>query len=859
MRELLALKASAGTGKTYALALRYLARLFQGSSPYDVLAITFTNKAANEMRERVAEFLKNMDEELLCNLSKVAGIAQEELLKSREKVLQKFMHEDLLIMTIDAFVQKILRKFAYYGGVATDFEVTEKIDLFEEFIESMDENELKEFISFTLWHGSKLEQFFSLLYEKDKELPLQAPKPLQDNTQKVLQLYHKIAAHVQEFGSDAKKRLFKQVESIDEFVKTSNGIRSWLKENSCKIPGVKKCEEIETVFQDLKRELRDYFAYKESQFLAQLFHFYWRFRAMRLSFIKKENILSFTDIKHITYDLLQHSLQKDFLYFRLDSRLAHIMIDEFQDTSVEDWEIFEPLVDEIAAGEGAKDFRSFFYVGDTKQSIYGFRGGMPELFDYVAQRYSMDIEELNVNYRSKKEIVAYVNEEFGLHQKWKKDGGYVEVCESEDILQTLKEKLQMLFDAGVASKDIAILVPTNKDILKVADFIEETFGIRPLTSTSKLIIHQPFARAVIEAIKYLANNENTLAHFHFCAVAGVSDIEQMELDKPVHLIRKICDRYGLWDASTVALMQEALMYKDIEEFLLGIEGSTTQMPNSSSGMEVLTIHKSKGLDFAHTIVLDVIGVDRPRSESVIFEYDGVKLQGLRLRQQGREYFDEEYAKVLEKVQEKEKAELRNVAYVALTRAVNSLIVLKKPKSRRFGFLHTTKRGAIEVASSSQDSLEVEPFAYPLQFFGKQEFLEEQEYKPNDYEAIYKGEAYHKSFEIGCDYVKSRYALFHELDDLEKRVKEAREKIEKLFKGDFYKEIPFVHGERLGIIDLLIEDEDSFIVIDYKSTKPADESTYIKQVTFYKDAVAAITGKKVQGFLYYLDENILKKV
>ena len=99
------------------------------------------------------------------------------------------------------------------------------------------------------------------------------------------------------------------------------------------------------------------------------------------------------------------------MYFRLDSTISHILIDEFQDTSVLQYEILKPMIDEIKSGEGAKRFlRSFFYVGDIKQSIYRFRGGNSELFKIAAQ--GMQEESLKINYRSAKNIVEFVNETF---------------------------------------------------------------------------------------------------------------------------------------------------------------------------------------------------------------------------------------------------------------------------------------------------------------------------------------------------------------------------------------------------------------------------------------------------------------
>ncbi|MEM6394041.1 MAG: UvrD-helicase domain-containing protein, partial [Planctomycetota bacterium] len=77
--------------------------------------------------------------------------------------------------------------------------------------------------------------------------------------------------------------------------------------------------------------------------------------------------------------------ERERVYYRLDGRLKHLLIDEFQDTSLGQWDVLEPMVDEVAAhGDGS---HSFFAVGDTKQAIYGWRGGCAELFDAVVERY----------------------------------------------------------------------------------------------------------------------------------------------------------------------------------------------------------------------------------------------------------------------------------------------------------------------------------------------------------------------------------------------------------------------------------------------------------------------------------------
>ena len=116
----------------------------------------------------------------------------------------------------------------------------------------------------------------------------------------------------------------------------------------------------------------------------------------------------------------------------------------------------KPLIDEIFSGHGQSEFKSFFYVGDTKQSLYRFRGGVEELFDKVAEHYGVNIEQMDTNYRSSRNVVEQVNRWFEpemegyVPQKSKKGAseGYVEVLESETLIEEAVGQAKRLLDIG---------------------------------------------------------------------------------------------------------------------------------------------------------------------------------------------------------------------------------------------------------------------------------------------------------------------------------------------------------------------------------------------------------------------------
>jgi ATP-dependent helicase/nuclease subunit A len=98
------------------------------------------------------------------------------------------------------------------------------------------------------------------------------------------------------------------------------------------------------------------------------------------------------------------------LYYRLDARTEHILLDEFQDTSLTQWEALEPLLDELLSGHEGE--RAAVVVADPKQSIYAWRGGEPLLVRHVGERYALDGEELHLSYRSSQVVLDVANRIF---------------------------------------------------------------------------------------------------------------------------------------------------------------------------------------------------------------------------------------------------------------------------------------------------------------------------------------------------------------------------------------------------------------------------------------------------------------
>jgi exodeoxyribonuclease V beta subunit len=142
MKKYLALKASAGSGKTFALTVRYISLLLLGAKPNEILTLTFTNKAANEMSERIYKTLLTLgdDEAYLTQIVNQSGLTKSEILGKKTQLINSFSNATLSIFTIDKFINKILREFCGYIGISDDFEI--KYDDIEalsmKFLQSLD-------------------------------------------------------------------------------------------------------------------------------------------------------------------------------------------------------------------------------------------------------------------------------------------------------------------------------------------------------------------------------------------------------------------------------------------------------------------------------------------------------------------------------------------------------------------------------------------------------------------------------------------------------------------------------------------------------------------------------------------------
>ncbi|MGP1450784.1 MAG: RecB-like helicase [Wolinella sp.] len=899
--ELLALRASAGSGKTFALTLRYLELLFSGAVASEILTLTFTKKAAQEMQERITGALISLLEEdnPYSDALERDGFSKQEQAKKHKDVLARFLSSDTKIMTIDSFFYMIVKKFCWYAGIPHSFEVgeIEWSEVMSDFLLHLDREEHEQFLNLSISESKGSEAFFGFfkgLWHRRSEFSKQYLPDLMVADEKLIMSHAlSIKEHVlQDKSASESARRSVSFESVEELLECG---KTWLmKESLSEYTYFKKLkmDGLDSHLYALKGLLKDYFNAKESHFLRTLL----RFLELYMSSVHRWQIskctMSFDSIADSAYELMcgRGIVDSEFLYFRLDSQITHILIDEFQDTSLLQYRILEPLINEIKAGISRKESRSFFYVGDPKQSIYRFRGSHALLFESVAT--NMQVKNLPYNYRSCENIVEFVNKTFaGRFQSYspqtaKNPGGLVHVGRG-DVREQLIASMTELLESGVSPQKIAILVFSNEDVLSVAGILREHFsGLDVVTETSAKLVEQHEVKAIIHALQYCVHKKD-VDGISALALAGFPPkLEELAFlceygDARSDEVVLLCmERLGLYTQSARGFLEIAIGFPDIGELLRYCENLERSIATEElQGVRVLTIHRSKGLEFEHTIVLDRFSSPSRRRPPLLYDYDGVKLEHIFYRMKYRENVDSEYADALERDAKESKRDMLNLLYVAFTRAKESLFVLQSDKGGEIAILELgdIRHGSIVVSSSFSKlpTFKEESRKFIECDFGRQsDFLKKERAQSLSTTAARRGEALHLALEHALGYgansarildiVRNRYGYFfaqsEEIEIVQKceNVLKSDLLIAILNKGAIKCEVPFLEKGRMRRIDLLCDSPECTYIVDYKSSFITRES-YFQQVESYKSFVQKALEKPARGFLLYSDEVHLQEV
>ncbi len=894
LKPYLALEASAGSGKTFALSVRYLSLLFMGANPHKIVALTFTNKSAAEMRTRIFETLKDLEhKDELEKICLQTGKTKEAILHEKSRIMKTLLQAEIKIATLDSFFALILRHFSLNIGLQPDFKVGQKNNndrLIEHFIKGCQRKNLYHtLISLSLNEDKKLRDIFSLLhmlYQKKSQIDMSlVSKSTYPSLLPCLNILKTIYEKFEEKGLSARALKTLQASTLQELL-----AKKYLERDDFGYWDYQKYtdETLDELLVALKHALNAHINAKEAYFLGVLGELFKIYNESLNTLIKEQGELAFDDVTNLLYHLLHHEISKDFLYFRLDGMIEHLLIDEFQDTSIVQYEILLPMIEEIRAGKGVRDFQTLFFVGDVKQSIYRFRGGAKELFDYAKKSLHLAVDALDTNYRSTGLIVEFINEVFGDKIKGYEfqyphneiAAGYVCVQMQESIEPLVINAVDILLKKGIKPKDIALLVHTNKDAKLFQEILQAHFSqIHIRLEATLRLVDVPIIQAIIFFLKYLYFGDDLYkAQFLvLCDKPWDTPLSRQGWDigaTPLVLVEKVVKTYQLFDGKMdiLSLLEIASRYEDIESFLFALEELSDEAKSEDiDGLRVLTVHKSKGLEFEHVILCDRLGRENHVMDTLLFGYDDIHLKEVYWTMSGREIVDNAYAKAKEKEQKLLAEDKLNALYVAFTRAKRSLFICAKTQHSAFDILSlkTMEKGEISL-SSPKKALEYTPIpCYQPKRYGAQQVLTtHDENNHHDIASITFGIAQHYFLEMLSAFneeaLKIAYiALVNRFSSLldEKALQTIYQHGEALIASESFvsliqgattvrKEQPVMYQQEQKQIDLLLEYPDKIVILDYKSSKK-DHEKHHAQITLYQEALSHIYTLPIEGYICYL--------
>lgn len=701
----LALEASAGTGKTFQLAMRVAGMLLTGAAPRDILCLTFTKKATAEMKERIIKFINGFAEGTAdkSEYEFIAPLMQKYAEKLNEPFNDNFIKEkavtardnlfshfsELNIKTIDAFNNTILRIFPFEAGFRPDFDVQsdeetaqiKRTAFYQLISEVLIDNKWKQILDNiypvlgvqTVALISTLQKYAE--YVADNILKLENAVKNAPNLDSIIDMISKAVTLQKEIPELCQK--FKKTFEQDNLgVRQANAVEKldykdiqdisdipFFKNTLDEAPNFKKYE-----FTQKQYTLRDKIFDKLQEYwllygdiITSLSLNLGKSLNDKMDILKKEqNMLTYSDISNAVYYMLatdNSKIDKDYLYFRLDGKINHLLIDEFQDTSISQWLTLKPLAEEAMAGLGQHDkVGSFFYVGDPKQNIYRFRGGSSSLFRLLLKEYKnkLSSKTLDTNYRSGKNIVDIVNQLsndiykqygenfaiFNIDQKaYKENGdGYVEITHKLDkqdkeedayYLTYCLDKIKMCIDKGFQYKDIAILTVSNSHGKDIIDYLEDN-EIPVQAETSANLTSSPVFNIIMALAEFIETDDD-YAFFKFLYTSPkaaqnnimqdkdllrseknkikdmLKNIEGLSIfDKLLYLSSKLDlqsrfnsspDYYVCFDVISKTAANETNI-SDFKEAVYKAASSEQALSASQkNAVTVMTIHKSKGLQF----------------------------------------------------------------------------------------------------------------------------------------------------------------------------------------------------------------------------------------------------------------------
>ena len=787
------MKASAGSGKTYRLARKYISLLLQSKDRYayrHILAVTFTNKATDEMKGRILKELhvlatRPQESDYHDHFVPAYFPSDSDLQKKAETVLSDMLHDysAFAVSTIDRFFQQTLKAFSREIGQFASYQVElDKDSLVAESVDRILDSLTEEDSGLLSWltdnvleqieQGGRYSMDANLLemakrlksaqrqevmeksgvgadkeYPKEKLLEIREicrrvvsdfRTAVKDSARVALDIIEQAGVNPAESNRGFMKKLYQysELEDGDAIEALPETFTSKALDHEQWFAKTKAAKLKPLVYPFLEAPLEDFCALFDKEFkvynTAQILdgQLYGLGVAGELDkafkeLMKEKNVLCIDDSNTILRDIIDGS-DAPFVYEKLGVRYEHFLLDEFQDTAGVQWSNFSPLLHESESKGGES-----LIVGDVKQSIYRWRGSDWKLLnDIVPDEFEGHKEEvLDTNYRSLANVVNFNNLFFksaaailDRMNGFEKDGpmsviysdvrqmtgkkssakGSVSLtfCPKEDELKKVLEAVHEAQANGASLSEIAVLVRSNAIGEDVSMYLIDN-DIPVITDDSLRVKSSITVRRLVSLMSFADNPQDTVNGY----LAESLDIAlPRECGSLVDMVEalfrelKTKDADGLWKGEALhiqSFMDHVQEYvsmngNSLRGFLKYWDGENPSIcsPSSGESVRVMTIHKSKGLDFPYVIIpfAENINLYKAGSYWCVPELEGTPLDGVAYgvydvtlsKASEDTLFAEDYRKenFLQQVDN------INTIYVAMTRAALGMHVIAKTPSAK---------------------------------------------------------------------------------------------------------------------------------------------------------------------------------
>ena len=720
VKPLTVYKASAGSGKTFTLAVEYIKLVVRNPQSYrNILAVTFTNKATEEMKMRILSQLYGIWKQLpdsqgymnrVCEaldasptfVSQQAGLALHNLLHN---------YNYFRVMTIDTFFQSVLRNLAR----ELDLTANLRIGLNDNQVEEQAVDTLIEELSTTdvllqwilkyimenisddrSWNViGQIKQFGKTIFrdyykEKSRLLndKLAEPDFFDNYTTLLRQLRNQASERMLQIAETFFGTLEEEGLTIDDlsygrtgigsfFLKLQNGVF----DESIVGKRVTDCVGQPEKWYKKSHPRRDLIHTLADGQLDHLLRYaleerplQWRiYKSAELTLRHLNQLRLLSSIEHKVRQLnddanrfllsdtqqLLHALISDsdspFIFEKIGTQLEHVMIDEFQDTSTVQWQNFRVLLQETMSHRDTENL----IVGDVKQSIYRWRSGDWRLLNAIEQQFPQEMLQvlpLDTNYRSDRRIIEFNNAFFtqaakvehelleqlpdadqllrayaDVEQKIPTDRpnqGYISLTllPAKDyqnaVLARLADTVSTLRNQGVSERQMAILVRTNKLIPLIAKYFSQQLPDVSIVSDEAFRLDASTSvNTLVQALHLLTHPDDQLSHAYLVKSLGTLPTDYTDhtaelLALPLYdLAERLYALFGLQQFSeqsayVCAFFDQLSQFvadnaADIDTFLRKWDEelcSKTIQSDEVDGLRLISIHKSKGLEFDHVII-----------------------------------------------------------------------------------------------------------------------------------------------------------------------------------------------------------------------------------------------------------------